>query len=307
MYNSHDLARIAIGCLINGVFWTILYWAFFAVFHHFDIHRKYGIFKIREPEVHYRTALKNWKIPFLWGIGTSAVMALYGLKLNSPLGNTLGRQPELVFSLPPEYIFLHSPNLFTDILYGIVGFYLVDFTDYWAHRIGHRYPFMYKKFPFAHFVHHNWTFLNPLVVVSSPTLHPAVITGSAVYVFLLSQGLLLPVLFLHLVKIFSNYMSHLGCDPFPGLTRLNHRVGGWIPWIPLHHQYHHLHFTRQGNYGNLSCLWDYVFGTLIPESVYHIERGEPAPSVIARLGKPEEQLEADMGKFLQGKTGLSLR
>ena len=32
-------------------------------------------------------------------------------------------------------------------------------------------------------------------------------------------------------------------------------------------------FSEKGNFGNTSVFWDYVFGTLQPESIEHIETG----------------------------------
>ncbi len=300
---QHPIGRLLCLCLVNGAFWAALYLAIFAIYHNLRIHEKFGIFGVQEPETHYRAALKNWKIPFLWGIGTALIFAVYGFK-STP--TSVGMRPELSFAFPADWVLVHSPNVLTDILFAIVSFYLIDLADYWAHRIGHHSTFMYKKFPFAHFVHHNWSFINPMVVTSSPFLHPATISGCTVYLLVLSQGLVKPLLLAHMVKMFSNFASHLGCDPFPWLTKLNHKVGGWIPWIPLYHQYHHLHFTKQGNFGNLTCLWDYVFGTVIPESVHHIEQGEPTPEIAARMNKSPERMEAESSRYLKGRMGLNL-
>lgn len=304
LHHQHPAIHLLILCLVNGVFWTAFYLAIFALYHRFKIHEKYGIFRTAEPESHFQAALKNWKIPFLWGMGSTLVFAMFGMQ--SGPGSYIGMKPELAFDVPSQFVFIHSHSLWTEILFGIICFYMVDLGDYLMHRMGHHYPFMYKKFPFAHFVHHNWSFINPLVVVSSPFIHPVTISASFVYLLFLSQGFLKAVLIAHGVKMFANFASHLGCDPLPWLTKLNHKVGGWIPWIPLYHQYHHLHFTKQGNFGNLTCLWDYVFGTLIPESVYHIENGEPTPEIAARMNKPPERMEAEISRYLKGRMGLNL-
>jgi sterol desaturase/sphingolipid hydroxylase (fatty acid hydroxylase superfamily) len=261
--------------LVIGCFFLSFYLLFFSAYTWLNIHERFGIFKTAEPPIHYQTALKNWKIPLMWGFGIT--LSSYFIRLK------LGGQPALLFEVPQRYIVLHSPNLLTDIIYAIVGFYLVDLTDYWAHRLNHRYQILYEKFPFAHFVHHNCIYLNPLVVASSPPVHLAALSGMVMYVLYLSQGLIVSVALLHAVKVASNYLSHLGCDPLPWLSLLNHRVGGWIPWIPLHHQYHHLPFVRVGNYGNVTCLWDYVFGTVVPECIYHLETGNPTAEVAAKI------------------------
>ncbi|MGF1478603.1 MAG: sterol desaturase family protein [Cyanophyceae cyanobacterium] len=274
---------------IVGCFFLCLYLLFFSAYTRLNIHERFGVFKTAEPTIHYQTALKNWKIPLMWGIGITLSSYFLGLKL--------GDQPKLVFTIPEQYVFLHSPNFLTDIIYAIVGFYAIDLTDYWAHRLNHRYRILYDRFPFAHFVHHNCVYLNPLVVASSPPVHLAALSGMLMYVLYLSQGLVTSVTLLHVVKVASNYLSHQGCDPLPWLSRLNHRVGGWIPWIPLHHQYHHLPFVQTGNYGNVTCLWDYVFNTVVPECIYHLETGKPTAEVAAKVRDRKKITE-----FLTDKT-----
>jgi len=289
-----SLLPLALACVKAGLFWMSTYLIFSWIYHALEIHRKYGIFRAPEPQVHFRTLLLNWKVPFLWGIGITLMRTMMGMKIGAEL--------DVVFELPEEFVVLRSPNLWTDLLYALVGFYLIDFFDYWMHRLHHTYNIFYSKFPFGHFVHHNCVYLNPMAVQSSPLVHLTAISGFGMYTLYLSQNLLLPLLIIHTFKIFSNYTSHLGCDPLPWLTRLNHRVGGWIPWIPVHHQYHHLPYVKDGNYGNFTCLWDYVFGTVIPESIYHIENGKPLARVQDRMDRGDEV----MGKFLKGKTAFNL-
>jgi sterol desaturase/sphingolipid hydroxylase (fatty acid hydroxylase superfamily) len=298
-------------CLTAGATFSIVYVVFCAIFFKMDVHRRWGIFRTAQPRVHFTTALKTWWVPFLWGVGITVSLRLYGFNPDNLRPNVLireftaireGHSPLAVMKLPDEYVFIHSPSIYTDILIAIIGFYLVDLADWSAHRVNHYYDVLFKKFPVGHFVHHNHVFVNPLVVFHSPLVHLAQLSGFTVYLLMLSQGLIIPLMFLHGIKIFSNFASHLGCDPFPWLTRLNHRVGGWIPWIPLHHQYHHLPFTAESNYGNVTCLWDYVFGTVSPECVYHIKNGHPTPEIQAKMDRAEEE----MAVFLHGKTGLSI-
>ena len=288
-----SLSQLAYSCIKIGSFWTLVYLAFFWVYHTFNIHEKFGIFGVQEPQFHYLTALKNWKVPFLWGVGIGLFSALLGLRFNGA--------PSLVYTIPDRFIFLRSPNLFTDIVFAIIGFYLLDLANYLAHRLNHKYPLLYKKYPVAHFVHHSCIYLNPMVVNSSPLIHLAGWSGMLVYFVFLSQNLVLPVAIIHIVRTFSGWISHLGCDPLPWLTRLNHRVGGWIPWIPLHHQYHHLLVGGYGNYGNVTCLWDYVFGTVLPDCVHNIETGKPKPEILAAV-----QDQTAIADFLQDKLSLNL-
>jgi sterol desaturase/sphingolipid hydroxylase (fatty acid hydroxylase superfamily) len=298
LINQYGLPELPVYCLFNGLKWTLLFFAFSSIYRVLKVHAKVGFFKSPEPAIHYQTSLMNWKIPFLWGIGITLCSYATGLNLYKLAP---GVHPAVNFSLPEQFVFLHSPTIWTDILYAIVGFYLIDLTDYWAHRLNHR-PYFYNKFPFSHFVHHNCVYVNPLVVASSPFIHLAAITGILMYVLMLSQGLVASVAMLHVVKVTSNFLSHLGWDPLPWLTRLNHKVGGWIPWIPLHHQYHHLPFVSVGNFGNVTCLWDYVFKTLVPECKYHLETGAPLPEVAAMMAQGDQEME----RYLKGKTRFNL-
>ena len=297
--SAESIQALARDALVFGAKCTVIYLVFCGVFYGLDVHRRFGVLKTAQPRVHFVTSLKTWWIPFTWAIGLTISIAALGV---DPKQLSLEDSPLLSLTLPEPYVIVRSPNMVTHALFAIVGLYLVDLGDWTAHWINHRYDVLYKKFPVGHFVHHNQVFVHPVVVFHSPIVHLAQLSGLLVYLLLLSQGLVASVLMLHIVKISSNFSSHLGCDPLPWLTRLNHRVGGWIPWIPVHHQYHHLPFVSEGNYGNVTCLWDYVFGTVIPESAYHIEHGHPTPEVQAKL----DDAEVEMAEFLRDKTGLSL-
>jgi sterol desaturase/sphingolipid hydroxylase (fatty acid hydroxylase superfamily) len=291
--------QLAIACLRFATGWTLTYLAACAAFHYLGIHKRFGIFHTQEPEVHFRTAVRNWKVPFLWAIGVKLISTLFGLDV---VQMAVTEPAAIKPTLPAEYVFLYSPNRLTDVLYGIAGFYVSDFGSWAMHWLNHRFPVLYKKYPVAHFVHHNLVFVNPFVFAASPFIHLVAISSVFVGAFMLSQGLVVASFVTFALEAFGNMNSHLGCDPLPWLTRLNHRVGGWIPWIPLHHQYHHLPCVHAGNYGNRTCLWDYVFGTLVPESIVHIESGKPTPEVEAYMARADEE----MTRFLRGKTRLSL-
>ena len=294
-----SLQPLASESLTFAVRATVIYLVFCLAFYHLDIHRRFGFFGKAQPRVHYLTSLKTWWIPFIWGIGLTISTFLLGV---DPRELAAEDSPMRALTLADEYVFIHSPNIYTDVLIAVVGFYLVDLGDWAAHWINHRFDVLYKKFPVGHFVHHNQVFVHPTVVFYSPLVHLAQLSGLLMYLLMLSQGLFASVLMLHVVKLSSNFSSHLGCDPLPWLTRLNHRVGGWLPWIPLHHQYHHLPCVGPGNYGNVTCLWDYVFGTLVPESIHHIETGEPTPEVQAYM----DNIDTEMDTFLADKTGLNI-
>ena len=291
--------QLAAMCLRFATGWTLIYLASCALFYFLRIHERFGLFHTREPAVHFWTAVRNWKFPFLWGIGVKLTAIVFGLDV---IQLSVVDRAAISPTLPAEYVFLYSPNRMTDVLFGIVGFYVSDFGSWLMHWLNHRFPVLYKKFPTAHFVHHNLVFVNPFVFAASPVVHLAQLSSVLVAVLMLSQGLVAAAFVAVMLEAFGNMNSHLGCDPFPWLTRLNHRVGGWIPWIPLHHQYHHLPCVSAGNYGNRTCLWDYVFRTLVPESIVHIETGKPVPHVEAYMARADEE----MARYLRGKTRLSI-
>lgn len=295
---SGQLMSLIVNAIFNASKFTLTYVGLILIYNLLGIHKRFGIFRGTEPESHFVTALGNWKVAYLWGIGLA--MACYIFQINNQSIQAYGH-PSILFQLPERYVFLHSPSLATDILYAIVGFYLIDLTDWTAHWVVHQYPYLYRKFPFGHFVHHNVVYVNPTTVFASPLVHLAQISGLIMYVLLLSQGLFATVFFIHILKQFCNFSSHLGCDPLPGLTRLNHRLGGWLPWIPLYHQYHHIPSVK-GNYGNITCLWDYVFGTVSPDTIHHIETREATPRVIAIMSNSSGQID----RFMKGKVRLSL-
>jgi hypothetical protein len=278
---------------------TLAYVILCLVYYALDIHRRFGILRRSQPRVHLIASLRGAWVPFVWGLGLTVSTKVLGV---DPSQLRMTDSPLISLTLPEPWVFVYSPNIYTHVLFAVIGFYLVDLADWSAHWINHRFAVLYKKFPVGHFVHHNQVFVHPLVVFYSPLVHLAQLSGLLVYLLMLSQGLAVSVFLLHVVKVSSNFSSHLGVDPLPWLTRLNHRVGGWLPWIPVHHQYHHLPFVKPGNYGNVTCLWDYVFGTLIPESVYHIEHGHPAPEVLAHLDDADDE----MATYLADKRGLSI-
>jgi sterol desaturase/sphingolipid hydroxylase (fatty acid hydroxylase superfamily) len=47
-------------------------------------------------------------------------------------------------------------------------------------------------------------------------------------------------------------------------------------------QYHHIPFVKGGNFGNTTVFRDYVYGTIIPESIEHIETGKMPEKVCVR-------------------------
>jgi len=283
---TNPWAELLVSAFKSGVRWAALYVIVYSLYHWLRLHERFGFFKTQEPKSHFQGMIRNWKVPFMWGFSFTALPQLVGLDLTV----SLNESPHLLWSLPPQWVFVPRGGLWTDILYAIIGYYLMDFVDYWTHRINHQSDHLYRSFPYGHFVHHNCIFLTPLSISSAPPVQLLLISTWVVYIGMLSQGLLLSVLIMQLARQFAGAVAHFGFDPLPWLSRLNHRVGGWIPWLPLHHQYHHLPNVKYGNYGNMSVLWDYVFGTTIPECSYHLEHGQPTPEVRRFIDNAETEL-----------------
>lgn len=86
-----------------------------------------------------------------------------------------------------------------------------------------------------------------------------------------------------------NVLQHLGFDPLPWLTKINHYYcAGCLPWIPIYHMYHHNPFVKAGNFGNTTVLFDYIYGTLVDECVYHIENDKPPKWLAEKFADPEK-------------------
>lgn len=211
-------------------------------------------------------------------------------------------QKMVMWEFPDEYKLIKTSSLGEDIFWGVLGFYLIDFLRYWAHRCGH-YSFFYKTFPFSHAHHHNQIFVNPLTTIMSPLLHLASIATYTPPFLLGAMGLHRAALISLIICSVPNWTQHLGFDPFPWLTRWNHYYFyGALPWIPLYHSYHHNPFIKTGNFGNTTVLFDYIFDTLQPECVYHIENGKPLEKVM-KWFENEEKLDKILDSMYASEGG----
>jgi hypothetical protein len=129
-------------------------------------------------------------------------------------------------------------------------------------------------FGFADAHHHNQLFITPLTTAMSPLIHFASFATFLPVVALGILGLHRSSVIAFSITMLPNLTQHLGFDPLPWLTRANHYYFyGALPWIPLYHSYHHNPFVKTGNFGNTTVLFDYIYGTLQPECIYHIENG----------------------------------
>eukprot|EP01031_Cornospumella_fuschlensis_P034850 gene34850-42202_t len=296
---THELTNMFF--LVKVLVLLAFYTSMHTLWNFLDIHKRYGPWKCSEPKSHYNFAIKSVWIVGLYAIGNEMIEYVLSIAESKKVVFTL-------WELADEYKIFSSKNFGQDIAWAIGCFYFSDFLRYWAHRIGH-WAFFYKTFPFSHAHHHNQLFINPLTTIMSPMLHLAS-WASYLPCFLLGiYGLQRAAIIAWGALVFPSVTQHLGFDPFPWLTRINHYYFcGALPWIPLYHSYHHNPFIKSGNFGNSSVLFDYLFDTVQPESIYHIEHGVPPPELQERF-KDQEKL----GKLLhsgfyagKGKNRLDL-
>jgi hypothetical protein len=70
-----------------------------------------------------------------WGVGFTIVSHSMERSFSSSVPST----PALLWSPPPEWVRVPRAGLWSDLAYGAIGFYLMDFIDCWTHRLHHRY------------------------------------------------------------------------------------------------------------------------------------------------------------------------
>mmetsp|Transcript_871 Transcript_871/g.897 ORF Transcript_871/g.897 Transcript_871/m.897 type:complete len:372 (+) Transcript_871:77-1192(+) len=290
-----------LGFVVKDILTTVL---LHSVYYYFDFHKRWGPWQTSESPSHFLFTMETVWIVALFSIGNVARMAYYGMD-QSAISKT-GRL--VLWDSPEQFHILKSDNPYVNWTLGILGFYMIDFLRYWAHRVGHNKPF-YKTFPLTHAHHHNQTFLSPLIFKVSPLLHLASVATYTPPLLLAFLGNHRASIIAWSICFFPNVTQHLGFDPLPWLTRINHYYFyGALPWIPLYHSYHHNPFIKDGCYGNTTVLFDYVYGTTQPECIYHIENGRPMDKVLERFQDPVK-LERIMKSMLyagQGKARLDL-
>ncbi len=161
--------------------------------------------------------------------------------------------PLLLFIYPHHSIFHFnnsSPWTF------LVLFFLIDFSDYWFHRVSHKINLFWT----AHIVHHQSEHYNITVGLRASFLVP---------IFNLFSYSLFPlfgfapsnVLWILLVQGLYNLVLH---------TELVGKLG-WLEYIlvtPSSHRVHHAKNEKymDRNFGKMFAFWDLLFGTYIQES-----------------------------------------
>jgi len=272
-------------------------WLLFnGIYYFLDVHRRWGFFGTSESSSHLWFQIKNMWVLHLWALGVFWFDHMVGIRVIAPHHADPNDHYSFMTWQLPEWMRISAETKAEKILWALFIFYFTDFLRYWAHRIGH-FQFFYRTWPFSHAHHHNQFFLNPISVGYSPFWHLANWGGVLPIMFFWGLGLRQSVIWAHILLNQPNITQHLGFDPFPWLTRINHYyLYGALPWVPLYHQYHHIPYVKRGNFGNGTPLWDYMFGTLIPESVEHIETGKMPERVLQHFRDPQK-----LDKEMEGK------
>lgn len=134
-------------------------------------------------------------------------------------------------------------------------FLLVDFFDYWYHRLSHKVNLMWT----AHIVHHQSEHYNITVGLRASFLVPVFnIMGYAVFPLLgFDPHLVLPILLvtgLYNLVIHTEFIGRLGWLEYIFVTPSSHRV---------HHARNEEYMDK--NFGKLFAFWDILFGTYVKE------------------------------------------
>lgn len=168
----------------------------------------------------------------------------------------------------------------------VMGLVIAEFGLYWAHRIAHEWPPLWR----FHAVHHSVT---RLWIVNTGRFHfvdalKSIVLGSAI---LLALGAPMEVItWLSAVTAFIGMLTHCNVDM---------RFGPLSWWFntPELHRWHHSRDLSEGNknYGENLMLWDHLFGTFFntrakrpPEDIGIGE--EMPPGFLSQLAWPFKTL-----------------
>jgi sterol desaturase/sphingolipid hydroxylase (fatty acid hydroxylase superfamily) len=149
----------------------------------------------------------------------------------------------------------------------IAGVFLLDFADYWFHRMDHKVPLLWRQ----HRVHHSDTsmdastalrqFPTELIYFSLGELLISVLFGIDILTMNIFLFLILPAFFFQHANL--NYPDWLD------------KLLGWLVVTPNYHKVHHeqdQNYTDT-NYGTLFIIWDRWFGTFKTKPVQEINYG----------------------------------
>lgn len=136
----------------------------------------------------------------------------------------------------------------------ILAVYVAEFGLYWAHRLAHETPFLWR----FHAIHHS---VNKLWFINTGRFHLI----DSLFKIIPSLGLLIAMgaplevtQWLSAITAFVGLMTHCNVDMRCGFLN-------YIFSTPELHRWHHSRDLREGNrnYGENIILWDQVFGTFI--------------------------------------------
>ncbi len=140
-----------------------------------------------------------------------------------------------------------SNQLLQILIYLIV----IDFVEYWYHRILHKISFLWE----AHKFHHS---MEEFIVFSRQ--HP-IESLFRMLIYALPLSLLgAPIESFILITILLRIIDYLQHSMFEWDYGW---IGRWVIYSPIHHRVHHSkeeeHWDK--NFGNIFVIWDRIFGT----------------------------------------------
>ncbi len=149
----------------------------------------------------------------------------------------------------------------------IAGVFLLDFADYWFHRLDHKSPLLWRQ----HRVHHSDTSMDASTGLRTfPTELIYFIIGELVISIIFGLDIMsMNIFFLVLIPIF--FLQHSSLT-FPTWVD---RAFGWLFMTPNYHKVHHEQdqYYTDSNYGTLFIFWDKLFGTFKVKPVSEINYG----------------------------------
>lgn len=179
----------------------------------------------------------------------------------------------------------------------IMGLVVAEFGLYWAHRLAHEWPILWR----FHAIHHSVT---RLWIINTGRFHfiDSVVSISLSVIILIAVGAPLEVVrWQAAMTAFVGMLTHCNVEMRFGFL-------SWIFATPGVHRWHHSMKLSEGNrnYGENLMLWDQVFGTYInpnrrPPSKIGIHEFMP-PKFIHQLAWPfltearKKEIEAEYAK-----------
>ena len=171
------------------------------------------------------------------------------------------------------------------------GLVIVEFGLYWAHRLSHERPFLWRFHAVHHSVERLWFF-------NTGRFHLVDTVVSLAFgqtLLLLAGAPADVVIWTGAVTAFIGILTHCNVD----------MRTGWLDFVfntPRLHRWHHSRDPREGNsnYGENLMLFDLLFGTFLrPERRPPVNIGIDAPmpsGFLGQLAQPFRRIEPDPGQ-----------